>query len=94
LLIRQLRDRGDDLQLVSDDGLSSEDFWLIAGTAGEGTLFTSFSDPSENPGATAIIERPREQDSGDLSSVVRLWRGAGLGGGGGKGRFARCRGGQ
>jgi branched-chain amino acid transport system substrate-binding protein len=35
LLIRQLRDRGDDLQLVSADGLTSEDFWLIAGAAGE-----------------------------------------------------------
>jgi branched-chain amino acid transport system substrate-binding protein len=59
LLIRQLRDRGDDLQLVSADGLSSEDFWLIAGTAAEGTLFTSFRDPSRNPGAAAIIERAR-----------------------------------
>ena len=61
LLIRQLRDRGDDLQLVSADGLSSEDFWLIAGTAGEGTLFTSFRDPSSDPGAAAILERARER---------------------------------
>ena len=60
LLIRQLSDRGDDLQLVSADGLTSEDFWLIAGTAGEGTLFTSFRDPSKNPTAAAIIERARE----------------------------------
>jgi len=59
LLIRQLRDHGDDLQLVSADGLSSEDFWLIAGTAGEGTLFTSFRDPSREPAAAAIIERAR-----------------------------------
>jgi branched-chain amino acid transport system substrate-binding protein len=59
LLIRQLRDRGEDLQLVSADGLSTEDFWLIAGTAGEGTLFTSFRDPSRNHGAAAIIERAR-----------------------------------
>jgi branched-chain amino acid transport system substrate-binding protein len=60
LLIRQLRDRGDDLQLVSADGLSSEDFWLIARAAGEGTLFTSFRDPSGDPGAAAILERARE----------------------------------
>ena len=59
LLIRQLRDRGDDLQLVSADGMSSEDFWLTAGTAGEGTLFTSFRDPSREPAAAAIIERAR-----------------------------------
>lgn len=59
LLIRQLRDRGDDLQMVSADGLSSEDYWLVAGEAGEGTLFTSFRDPSKNPGAATIIERAR-----------------------------------
>ena len=61
LLIRQLRDRGNDLQLVSADGLTSEDFWLIAGTAGEGTVFTSFRDPGENPGAAAIMEAARER---------------------------------
>jgi branched-chain amino acid transport system substrate-binding protein len=61
LLIRQLRDRGDDLQLVAADGLATEDFWLIAGTAGEGTLFTSFRDPSSDPGAAAILERARER---------------------------------
>ena len=61
LLIRQLRDRGDDLQLVSGDGLSSEDFWLIADVAAEGTLFTSFRDPSSDPGAAAILARARER---------------------------------
>jgi branched-chain amino acid transport system substrate-binding protein len=60
LLIRQLRDRGDDLQLVSADGLASEDFWLIAGTAGDGALFMSFRDPSRDPGSAAILERARE----------------------------------
>jgi branched-chain amino acid transport system substrate-binding protein len=59
LLIRQARDRDYDVQLVSADGLSSEDFWLIAGTAAEGTLFTSFRDPSREPGAAAILERAR-----------------------------------
>jgi branched-chain amino acid transport system substrate-binding protein len=59
LLIRQVRDRGDDLQLVSADGLSTEDYWLVAGEAGEGTLFTSYSDPSGNPGAAAIMKRAR-----------------------------------
>jgi branched-chain amino acid transport system substrate-binding protein len=61
LLIRQLRDRGDDLQLVSADALSTEDFSLIAGTAGEGTLFTSYRDPSSNSVAAAILERARER---------------------------------
>ena len=34
-------------------------FWLVAGEAGEGTLFTSFRDPSAEPGAAAILERAR-----------------------------------
>jgi branched-chain amino acid transport system substrate-binding protein len=59
LLIRQLRGRGDDLQLIAADGLSTEDYWLIARAAGEGTLFTSFRDPSRNPGTAAILERAR-----------------------------------
>jgi branched-chain amino acid transport system substrate-binding protein len=59
LLIRQARARDYGVQLVSADGLSSEDFWLIAGTAAESTLFTSFRDPSGEPGAAAILERAR-----------------------------------
>jgi branched-chain amino acid transport system substrate-binding protein len=61
LLIRQARARDYGVQLVSADGLSSEDFWLIAGTAAEGTLFTSFRDPSGEPGAAAILARARER---------------------------------
>jgi branched-chain amino acid transport system substrate-binding protein len=61
LLIRQLRDAGDDLQLVSADGITTEDFGLIARAAGEGALFTSFRDPSRNPGAAAILARARER---------------------------------
>lgn len=61
LLVRQARARGYGVQLVSADGLSSEDFWLIAGTGAEGTLFTSFRDPSGEPGAAAILERARER---------------------------------
>jgi branched-chain amino acid transport system substrate-binding protein len=61
LLIRQARARDYGVQLVSADGLSSEDFWLIARTAAEGTLFTSFRDPSREPGAAGILERARER---------------------------------
>jgi branched-chain amino acid transport system substrate-binding protein len=59
LIMRQARARGYGVQLVSADGLSSEDFWVIAGAAAEGTLFTSFRDPSGEPGAAPILERAR-----------------------------------
>jgi branched-chain amino acid transport system substrate-binding protein len=82
LLIRQARARDYGVQLVSADGLSSEDFWLIAGTAAEGTLFTSFRDPSREPGAAAILERARvrqiEPNSRILYSygAVQAWAAA------------------
>jgi branched-chain amino acid transport system substrate-binding protein len=82
LLIRQARARDYDVQLVSADGLSSEDFWLIAGAAAEGTLFTSFRDPSDEPGAAAILARARERQLDPNYRVlysygaVQAWAGA------------------
>ena len=59
LMIRQARDQGYDLQLVSGDALSSQDFWLMTGPAGEGTLFTFFPDPRVNPDNAGLVERFR-----------------------------------
>ena len=59
LIIRQARDAGDDLQLVVGDGVSSEDFWVIAGSAGEGTLMTLFPDARVNPEAAEVVARFR-----------------------------------
>jgi branched-chain amino acid transport system substrate-binding protein len=57
LLIRQARAVGLDLQLVGGDALSVEDFRLIAGTASEGTLFTTAPDPKRRPDAAAVASR-------------------------------------
>jgi branched-chain amino acid transport system substrate-binding protein len=40
LIIRQARERAYELQLVAGDGISNEDFALIAGHASDGTLMT------------------------------------------------------
>jgi branched-chain amino acid transport system substrate-binding protein len=61
LIIRQARDRAYSVQLVAGDSLSTGEFWLIAGPAGEGTLFTSFSDPTHEPHAADVMERLRGQ---------------------------------
>lgn len=61
LIVRQARDRGYGVQLVAGDSLSTGEFWLVAGPAGEGTLFTSFGDPTHEPGAAAIMERLQRQ---------------------------------
>jgi branched-chain amino acid transport system substrate-binding protein len=61
ILIRELRDRGDDLQFVAGDGINSEDFKLIAGEASNGTLFTSTLDLRDSPRAAGLVARLRAQ---------------------------------
>jgi branched-chain amino acid transport system substrate-binding protein len=57
LIIRQARGRQYDVQLVAGDSLSTGEFWLVAGPAGEGTLFTSFSDSTHEPRAAEVMGR-------------------------------------
>jgi branched-chain amino acid transport system substrate-binding protein len=61
LIIRQARDREYGVQLVAGDSLSTGEFWLVAGAAGEGTLFTSFGAPTHEPGAAEVMERLQQQ---------------------------------
>jgi len=61
LLVRNAREQGYSLQLVSGDSIASEAFVQVTGEAGEGTVFTSFRDPRRNPGAASLIERFRRQ---------------------------------
>jgi branched-chain amino acid transport system substrate-binding protein len=62
VLIRGLRDRGDDLQLVAGDGINSEDFGLTAGRASDGTMFTSTLDLRDFPQAAALVARLRSEN--------------------------------
>lgn len=59
LILRQARDQGYGIQLVSGDSLSDNEFWLITGPAGEGALFTFGPDPRRNPDAVPVIARFR-----------------------------------
>ncbi len=56
LIIRQAKEHGYDLQLVAGDGISNEDFGLIAGPAADGTLMTNFPSPS-GPEAAAFAAK-------------------------------------
>jgi branched-chain amino acid transport system substrate-binding protein len=58
LILRQARDQGYGLELVSGDAISNDEFWLITGPAGEGAVFT-FQDPRWNREAAAVVERFR-----------------------------------
>ena len=56
LIIRQAREHGYELRLVAGDGISNEDFGLIAGPASDGTLMTLYPSPS-GPGAAEFAAR-------------------------------------
>ena len=59
LILRQARDQGYGLELVSGDALTDNEFWLITGPAGEGTVFTFGPDPRRNPEAASVVARFR-----------------------------------
>lgn len=62
LIVREAYNQGLNLQLVGGDSLTTEEFWLIAGPAGEGTLVTFGADPRMNPRAAAVVSRFRAQN--------------------------------
>jgi branched-chain amino acid transport system substrate-binding protein len=59
LILRQARDQGYGLELVSGDAMTDNEFWLITGPAGEGTVFTFGPDPRRNPEAAGVVARFR-----------------------------------
>ncbi|MFQ5773911.1 MAG: branched-chain amino acid ABC transporter substrate-binding protein [Kiloniellaceae bacterium] len=62
LMIRQAREQGYNVQLVSGDALVTDEFWKITGDAGEGTLMTFSPDPRKNPEAAPVVEKFRAQN--------------------------------
>jgi branched-chain amino acid transport system substrate-binding protein len=59
LMARLARDRGYPVALVTAVSLASEDFGLIAGTAGDGALFLDVADARRNAEAAPVVERFR-----------------------------------
>ncbi len=60
LMIRQAREQGYNVQLVSGDALVTDEFWKITGPAGEGTIMTFSPDPRKNPAAAPIVKKFRD----------------------------------
>ncbi len=61
LMIRQAREQGYNVQLVSGDALVTDEYWKITGKAGQGTLMTFSPDPRKNPAAAAVVQKFRAQ---------------------------------
>jgi len=61
LIVRQMRDQGMSTVLMGGDTLVTQDYWSIAGPAGEGTLMTFLPDPRKNPAATEVVKRFKDK---------------------------------
>jgi branched-chain amino acid transport system substrate-binding protein len=62
LMIRQAREQGYNVQLVSGDALVTDEYWKITGPAGEGTLMTFSPDPRKNPVAAPVVAKFKAQN--------------------------------
>jgi branched-chain amino acid transport system substrate-binding protein len=61
LLVRQMREKGLNAQLVSGDGIANHEFWNIAGPTAEGTLMTFGADARTRPEAADVVARFKAQ---------------------------------
>lgn len=82
LLARYAGDREYPLGIIGSDPLNSEQFWLVSGDAGEGTVFTSGPDPRDWTAAANVVGRLRaagfEPEGYTLHAyaAVQAWAGA------------------
>lgn len=60
LMIREARDRGYDVQLISGDALTSAEFAMVAGPAADGTRITFLPDARGYPEAKEVVTRFRD----------------------------------
>ncbi len=61
LIIRQAKEQGMKATLVGGDALVTNEFWQIAGDAGDGTMMTFPADPRKRPTAAKVVEEFKEQ---------------------------------
>ncbi|MBP7252222.1 MAG: branched-chain amino acid ABC transporter substrate-binding protein [Alphaproteobacteria bacterium] len=61
LIARQLAEQGAQLQIFGGDALVTDEFWSIAGKAGEGVLMSFGPDPRNNPAAQQAVAQFRQQ---------------------------------
>jgi branched-chain amino acid transport system substrate-binding protein len=62
LMLRQARDQGYEIHLVSGDSLTTEEFWMITGPAGEGTMMTFGPDPRNSSEAAEVVNKFRARN--------------------------------
>jgi branched-chain amino acid transport system substrate-binding protein len=56
-IVRQMKEQGLSITMVSGDAILSRDFWAITGAAGEGTMMTFSPDPTHYPKNAGVVGR-------------------------------------
>lgn len=59
LIVRQMRDQALTTTFISDDDLTTREFWSVTGNAGEGTFMSFNSDPRTRPEAAEAVAKLR-----------------------------------
>ncbi len=62
LIIRQAKEQGMKATLVGGDALVTNEFWQIAGDAGNGTMMTFPADPRKRPTAAGVVAEFKAQN--------------------------------
>ncbi|MGB9143286.1 MAG: branched-chain amino acid ABC transporter substrate-binding protein [Aestuariivirga sp.] len=57
IIARQMAEQGLKAQIISGDSMNVLEFWTIAGTAGDGLIFTFAPEPRNIPEAKAVVEK-------------------------------------
>lgn len=60
LIARQLKEQKAAIQIIGGDALVTDEFWSIAGPAGEGVLMSFGPDPRQRPEAAAALKALRQ----------------------------------
>jgi len=56
-IVRQMKEQGLPIVVVSGDAIVSRDFWAVTGAAGEGTMMTFAPDPTHDPKNAGVVDR-------------------------------------
>jgi branched-chain amino acid transport system substrate-binding protein len=61
IIVRQMHDQGLTATFMGGDGITDDEFAVIAGPGAEGTLMTFPPDPRTNPAAKGVVEKFRKK---------------------------------
>jgi branched-chain amino acid transport system substrate-binding protein len=78
-ILRTVRERGGDLQLVGGDAIGLDEFWRVSGWMGEGTIFSGRPDVRARPEAAPMLARFQARELGTrlnnfaAYAAVQVW---------------------